>query len=170
MNYGKIINFDSGNARGLSVVLFVSGCGHHCPKCHNKETWDYNYGQPFTKETEDTIIEMLKSKFIKNFVVSGGDPMALKNRDTVISFLGRVRKECPDKRIILYTGYEIDCNPLVFNVWELEGLVDYIIDGRYDDKLPTPVLDYRGSLNQQCYAFVDGKLLNISDEYFKVKG
>ena len=38
VNFCKIINYDTANARGLSVVLFVSGCSHHCKECHNPET------------------------------------------------------------------------------------------------------------------------------------
>ena len=67
MNYGEIKNCDIANGEGVRVSLFVSGCTHHCKNCFNSETWDFNYGKPFTKETEDTIISYLAPDFIDGF-------------------------------------------------------------------------------------------------------
>ena len=61
MNYGNIKDTDIANGEGIRVSLFVSGCTHHCKNCFNPETWDFNYGNEFTKEIEDKIIESLNS-------------------------------------------------------------------------------------------------------------
>ena len=49
------------NGEGWRAVLFVSGCPHNCPGCHNKEAQDFNYGQEFNK---DEIIDKIKNNSI----------------------------------------------------------------------------------------------------------
>ena len=60
MNYATIKNCDIANGPGVRVSLFVSGCTHHCPGCFNEVAWDFAYGEPFTEETENTILNLLK--------------------------------------------------------------------------------------------------------------
>ncbi|WP_300941860.1 4Fe-4S cluster-binding domain-containing protein, partial [uncultured Dubosiella sp.] len=48
MNYGNIKKYDIANGEGVRVTLFVSGCTNHCFNCFQPETWDFDYGQPFT--------------------------------------------------------------------------------------------------------------------------
>ena len=57
MNYAKINNADIANGIGVRVSLFVSGCTHHCPNCFNSVAWDFNYGEPFTVQTEEKILD-----------------------------------------------------------------------------------------------------------------
>lgn len=64
MNYGEIKKTDIANGIGVRVTLFVSGCTRHCKNCFNAETWDFNYGKPFTKETEDEVLAALAPGFI----------------------------------------------------------------------------------------------------------
>lgn len=90
MNIANIINFDSGNARGLSTVVFVSGCTHACPECHNKIAWDFNYGIPLDKKI-DEIRSSLENSHIKNLVISGGDPLHPKNLEGIILFLTAIK-------------------------------------------------------------------------------
>ena len=59
MYYGEIKNCDIANGEGVRVTLFVSGCTRHCKNCFNAETWDFNYGKPFTKETEERCSQPL---------------------------------------------------------------------------------------------------------------
>ena len=65
MNYATIKNLDIANGPGLRVSLFVSGCTHHCKGCFNPESWNFNYGQPFTEETEEEILHLLESNHIR---------------------------------------------------------------------------------------------------------
>ena len=74
MNYGTIKNYDIANGTGVRVSLFVSGCRHHCKGCFNSETWDFNYGNPYTKEVETEILEALKPAYIQGFSLLGGEP------------------------------------------------------------------------------------------------
>ena len=52
--------------------MFVSGCTHRCPGCFNEEAWDFNFGKPFTQETIDYIIDLLKPDFYKGITFLGG--------------------------------------------------------------------------------------------------
>lgn len=173
MNYGKIIYYDTANARGLSTVLFVSGCTNKCDGCHNKETWDFNYGQPFTDKEKNEIIKSLKNPYIKNFVISGGDPCHLRNIIEIINLCKEIREQRIDINIIVYTGYEIDSLWNRIGYTELFELIDYLIDGKYDKLLPVKSLDYRGSTNQKCWTFKieEGKRqkIDVSKYYFKNK-
>lgn len=173
MNYGKIIYFDSANARGLSTVLFVSGCTNQCEGCHNKETWDFNYGQPFTEEIKEKIIKSLRNPHIKNFVISGGDPLHFKNREVILDLCREIRKRQIDVKIIVYTGYTKEELITLDNVAFFAALmnyVDYLIEGRFEKSKVTKELDYRGSTNQRCLTLgEDYALKDISSEYFKNK-
>ena len=60
MNYATIKNCDIANGPGVRVSLFVSGCTHHCKGCFNEVAWDFDYGEPFTQQTIETILDMLK--------------------------------------------------------------------------------------------------------------
>lgn len=173
MNYGKIIYYDTANAQGLSTVLFVSGCTNKCKGCHNKETWDFNYGNEFTIETEKSIIESLNKPAIKNLVISGGDPCHWKNNSIVTKLCKKVKQLYPNINIIIYTGYKFEYLWFEKNEFyeDFFKVIDYLIDGPYMQDLATKVLDYRGSTNQRCFHIKpcpEGRCaINISNEYFK---
>ena len=81
MNYGNIKNCDIADGDGVRVSIFVSGCRNHCKGCFQPETWDFNYGKPYTKETEDRIIELLKPEYIDGLTLLGGDPFENENQE-----------------------------------------------------------------------------------------
>ena len=105
MNYAEIKKVDIANGPGVRVSLFVSGCRNHCKGCFNPETWDFDYGRPFTRETEDEIIEALRPSWIQGLSILGGEPTEEENAAVLIPFLKRVRAVLPDKDIWLYSGY-----------------------------------------------------------------
>ena len=167
MNYGNIITYDTGNAHGISTVLFVSGCTHNCPGCHNKESQDFNYGKKFTQETIDKIVSYMNNPYVDNLVISGGDPLEPENIDEVKKLCETVKERCPGKPIILYTGYILSDN-LNTELWKYNNIffyVDYVIDGPFINALKPKNTQLRGSINQHCYIFTmdnDGDL-NMSD-------
>ena len=108
MNYCEIKNFDIANGEGVRVSLFVSGCTHHCKNCFNKETWDFNFGEPFTQETEDKILEYLSPDYINGLSLLGGEPFEPTNQKVLLPFLKRVKEKFPKKSIWCYTGYLFD--------------------------------------------------------------
>ena len=78
------------NGLGWRAVLFVSGCPHNCPGCHNKIAQDYNYGEEFN---EDKIIERIKENSILNGItISGGEPLCKENIATVNNFIEKVKR------------------------------------------------------------------------------
>ena len=105
MNYAKINKTDIANGDGVRVSLFVSGCRNHCKGCHNPEAWDFSYGQPFTKETENEVINALRPSWIQGISVLGGEPCEEENERVLIPFLKRVKREMPEKDIWLFSGY-----------------------------------------------------------------
>ena len=81
MYYGEIKKCDIANGPGVRVSLFVSGCTHHCKGCFNEETWSFEYGKPFTEETEEQILKLLEPSYISGLTVLGGEPMEYMNQE-----------------------------------------------------------------------------------------
>ena len=155
MNYGSIKTVDIANGPGVRVSLFVSGCRNHCPGCFQPETWDFGYGKPFTKETEDEIIKALRPEWIQGLSLLGGDPMELENQEVLLPFLERVRTELPEKDVWLYTGYSLESvsdSPLL-------PLVDVVVDGPFIESEKDAGLAFRGSRNQRIIHLKKGELV-----------
>ncbi len=155
MNYGEIKNYDIANGEGVRVSLFVSGCTHHCKNCFNPETWSFEYGKPFTKQTEDYIIECLKPDYIDGLSLLGGEPFEPQNQAVLLPFLRRVRAELPNKNIWCYTGYTFDKELLsdsrarCEHTDEMLSLIDVLVDGEFVQELYDISLSFRGSSNQR---------------------
>ena len=145
MNYCGIKKVDIANGSGVRVSLFVSGCRNHCPGCFQPETWDFNYGDPFTRTTEEEIMEALRPSWIQGLSILGGDPMEPENQEALLPFLRRVRAELPEKDVWLYTGYRLESvssSPLL-------TLADVVVDGPFVETEKDISLAFRGSRNQR---------------------
>lgn len=155
MNYGEIKNYDIANGEGVRVSLFVSGCTHHCKNCFNPETWSFEYGKPFTKETEDYIIECLSPDYIDGLSLLGGEPFEPQNQEALLPLLRRVKNELPNKNIWCYTGYLFDKELLSESrarcefTDEMLSLIDVLVDGEFVQALHDISLAFRGSSNQR---------------------
>lgn len=138
------------NGDGLRVVLWVSGCSHHCKNCHNPLTWDENDGIPFTPEIEKELLDKLSKPYIKGITFSGGDPFHINNRDEVRRLSKMIKCTFPEKDIWVYTGYTIEelYNELTDPVSYLIN-VDVLVDGRYIEELSDNNLHWVGSSNQR---------------------
>lgn len=145
MKYLKISNFDTANGLGIGNVLWVSGCSHHCPQCHNPQTWDKNAGEEFTEEVLDNLLDKLKRPFIKRLTLSGGDPLFLGNRDGITNVVRKVKKNFPNIKIWCYTGYlweEVKDLPCM-------DYIDVLVDGEFKIDLKDITLPFCGSSNQR---------------------
>ena len=156
MNYGEIKKTDIANGIGVRVTLFVSGCTRHCKNCFNAETWDFNYGKPFTKETEDEVLAALAPGFINGLTLLGGEPMEPQNQRALVPFLHRVRKLYPEKDIWCYSGSTLETDMLKDGgrnrcevTDEFLSLLDVLVDGAFVDELKDISLRFRGSSNQR---------------------
>ena len=153
MNYHRYYPVDVVNGEGTRCVLFVAGCEHQCPGCYNKSTWGVNSGSPFTQSLEDQIIKDLQDTEIKRqgLSLSGGDPLHPKNVPAILKLVKRVKSECDNKDIWLWTGYKFD--ELSTDQQEVVSYVDVLIDGKFVQELADPRLLWRGSSNQIIYRF-----------------
>ena len=154
MNYAEIKNFDIANGLGIRVSLFVSGCTHRCKNCFNSIAWDFNYGKPFTKEVEDSIIKMLSNPNVSGLTLLGGEPMEPVNQEGLSDFLRRVKKEVPNKNIWCYTGYTLEKDLLTGRAHtsltkEILSYIDVLVDGKFVEELKSLMLKFKGSSNQR---------------------
>ena len=104
MRYHNITKDDMLNGEGLRTVLWVAGCSHHCPQCHNPVTWDINGGLVFDEQAKEELFEELKKDYVSGVTFSGGDPFHLENREEIGALAKEIREKFPDKTIWLYTG------------------------------------------------------------------
>lgn len=152
------------NGDGLRVVIFVSGCNHHCSGCHNPQTWDSDSGEKFTQETYEKIIEELDKGYISGITLSGGDPLYDENLDDVYNLIKQIKSEYPNKTIWLYTGYTweqifaANAEPLRRKIVEL---CDVLCDGEFFEKLADVNYPWVGSTNQRV---IDVKRSTMSNK------
>ena len=145
MNYGGIIKNDIANGPGVRVSLFVSGCRNRCPGCFQPETWDFDYGKPFTADTEEELIHALRPSWIQGLSILGGDPMEPENRRALLPLLKRIRVFLPEKDVWLYTGYVYE----TVKDAEILKWVDVVVDGPFIEAEKDVSLSFRGSRNQR---------------------
>ncbi len=145
MNYHDITKDDMLNGDGLRVVLWVSGCTHHCQGCQNPITWDLAGGLSFDEAAEDELFEALKKPHCSGITFSGGDPLHPFNRSEVFRLMKKCKEVCPDKTVWSYTGF------LWEDVKDEEGMkyLDVLIDGRFIQEENDNTLCWVGSPNQR---------------------
>jgi len=148
MNYSKYYPIDVLNGEGTRCTLFVSGCIHNCKGCYNQSTWSPSAGELFTKQLADQIIQDLNDTRIKKqgLTLSGGDPLHPANVAEVLKLVKRVKAECIDKDIWIWTGYLLA--ELNVEQQQIVDLIDVLIDGKFVQELADPSLAWRGSSNQ----------------------
>ncbi|HFG1570096.1 TPA: anaerobic ribonucleoside-triphosphate reductase-activating protein [Vibrio cholerae] len=153
MNYHQYYPIDVVNGPGTRCTLFVSGCVHQCRGCYNQSTWSLSSGHRYTQEMEDKIIADLKDTRIKRrgLSLSGGDPMHPANLSAVLQLVQRVKTECPDKDIWLWTGYTLA--ELDDSQQALLPYIDVLVDGKFIQEQADPGLEWRGSANQVIHCF-----------------
>ena len=155
MDYANIKWYDVANGPGVRVSLFVSGCRNHCKNCFNPETWDFDYGQPFTEEVEDKILKAMEPDYIKGFTLLGGDPFEPENCAALVPFMKRMRKLYPEKSVWCFTGYDYERDLLTGKKGDAETVLkllrtlDVLVDGRFVEELKDLNLRFRGSSNQR---------------------
>ena len=164
MNYSKIDFMSVVDGTGCRVSLFVSGCRNHCDECFNPETWNFDYGQPFTEIEENEIIEACKKPYISGLTILGGEPWEEENQKVLLPFIEKFKKECPDKNLWMFTGYVWDKDLVPGGKKYIEGVtdkildfVDVLVDGPYMKELKDLSLKFRGSKNQRLLTKEDRK-------------
>lgn len=155
MHYGEIKNCDVANGEGVRVTLFVSGCTNRCEHCFQPQTWDFEYGQPFTAETENYILSLLAPSHISGLTILGGEPFEPSNQRALLPFVRQVRTAYPTKNIWCFTGFTYEelktdgSHPRCEVTDDLLELLDVLVDGRFVHALKDISLRFRGSSNQR---------------------
>ena len=168
MNYASIRTCDIANGEGVRVTLFVSGCTHRCKGCFNPDQWDFDYGEPFTREVEDRILKELEPSFISGLTILGGEPMEPANQRALVPFLRRFRLTFGDSKTLwVYTGcvFEKDLridstirrfdDSTISSRWHTEvtdeflSMIDVLVDGPFVEAQKDISLQFRGSANQR---------------------
>ena len=179
MYFGALKKNDVANGPGVRVNLFVSGCTHRCKDCFNEDTWNFNYGEEFTDEVLEEILEAMKPDYISGFTFLGGEPMEAANRGTVLKIAKAIKEKYPDKTIWLYSGYLVEELLVLAGLWDrsripsndtvprnrcLDGaeqaddaediarllsLIDVIVDGEFVAEKKNLRIKFRGSDNQR---------------------
>ena len=155
MHYATIKNCDIANGPGVRVSLFVSGCTHRCPGCFNEIAWDFQYGEEFTQETIDSILNMMRPAHIKGLTLLGGEPFEPENQPAIVKLLRQVKDKYPEKSIWAFSGYLFDKDILSGRLgpWETTkeylSYLDVLVDGPFVMAKKDLSLRFRGSSNQR---------------------
>lgn len=155
MNYAEIKNCDIANGIGVRVSLFVSGCTHHCKGCFNEVAWDFDYGTPFTQETIDKILDMMRPGYIRGLTLLGGEPFEPQNQGPIVELLRQIKEKMPEKSIWAFSGYLFDRDILSGRLgdWKVTqeylSYLDVLVDGPFVEAKKNLSLRFRGSENQR---------------------
>ena len=152
MRYAGIIPNDLSAAPGVCVTFFTQGCPHHCPGCHNPETWDYEGGKEFEGNTIERIEQYLTANGVhRDLCIMGGEPLCPDNQFLTLLICNTIKDKLPDTKIYIWTGYTLeelkkDSNTRISQILEK---TDAIIDGPYIAAERDITLPMRGSRNQR---------------------
>lgn len=154
MHYATIKNCDIANGPGVRVSLFVSGCTHHCKGCFNEVAWDFDYGEPFTQDTINTILEMLKPDYVRGLTLLGGEPFEPQNQEAIVELLRAIKRKYPEKSIWAFSGYLFEkITSGTLGNWDITkeylSYLDVLVDGPFIEEKKNLNLRFRGSENQR---------------------
>lgn len=156
MNFGQIYYADVANGPGCRTSFFVSGCRHHCKGCFNPETWNFDYGHVYTDEVENELVESIKESYIDGISILGGEPMEPENQPYIKKLVERVRKEVPESKTWVYSGYtweeltdENNKSCHTADTMDILRNIDVLVDGEFHEDEKDITLLFRGSANQR---------------------
>ena len=153
MNYAGIIHYDIANGVGIRESLFVSGCRNNCPGCFNKDQQDFNYGNEFSEDVMNDLLEHLSEPHCKGLSILGGDPMEPENAAGLVPLINAFKKLKEEgKDLWVYTGYLYEnLIELPFGDPRKKLLLntDVLVDGPFVLEKKDVRLKFRGSSNQR---------------------
>lgn len=136
----KIIEGTSVDGPGLRTSVYLAGCRHHCPGCHNPQSWDPQGGTEMSVDELMQVIDYNEAPV----TLSGGDPL---QHPGVLELARRVREG--GYNLWCYTGHtweEITSDP---HLLEVVQLCDVVVEGRFVLAQRDTSLRFRGSKNQR---------------------
>lgn len=158
MNYCGLDTCDVLNGNGFRVSLFCSGCGKvpKCKYCQNSKAWDFNYGQPFTEETKNTILNALSNDYISGLSLLGGEVTDNLDDGVIFDLLETVKNKYPEKNIWAWTGYKIE-ELTSDNHKKFLTYLDVLIDGEFDYTKKNLNRAWANSENQRIWEKQNGE-------------
>ena len=160
MRYAGLNKNDFSAAPGVSVTFYTQGCPHHCPGCHNPETWNFGGGKEFTPEVIDEILEALTANNImRSLAIQGGEPLCVENEFLTLLIVKAVKEKFPDIKIYIWTGYYFNSLPNTPYIKQILELTDCLVDGPYIEEERDITLPMRGSRNQNIIYFDNNKII-----------
>lgn len=146
-----IITNDVLNGQGICTSVWVQGCPHHCPGCHNPETWDFNGG---TLRSPDSVISevlelMGKNGVSRNLSILGGEPLCYANEEFTRNLAAAVKKKYPKAKVFCWTGSTLEVLKQKYDINVLLKDIDVLIDGPFIQEQRDITLPLRGSTNQR---------------------
>ncbi|HAF17546.1 MAG: anaerobic ribonucleoside-triphosphate reductase activating protein [Thermacetogeniaceae bacterium] len=138
---------------GIRFVVFVQGCPHHCPGCHNPETLDFAGGEEIT--VDELFVQIRDTRLLQGVTFSGGEPFA---QAAALAYLGKKVKEL-GLDIVTYTGYTfeevLDMAEKKQEVRDLLEISDLLVDGPYLAEERDQSIAFRGSRNQRILSVAE---------------
>ena len=164
MNIANIKYNDIANGEGVRTTVFVSGCSNKCPGCFQPQTWDKNYGTPYTPDIEEKILKSLESKYCQGITFLGGEPFEPYNQEEISKLILKIRELYPDKNIWMFTGfvYDRDLTPggkrYIDTITDsILDNIDVLVDGPFVLEKKNLMLRFRGSENQRIIDMKESK-------------
>ena len=144
LNLSGLVSDSIVDGPGIRTIIFSQGCPHHCPGCHNPETWDFGCG---TQVPVEAIVDIVKSNpLCRGVTFSGGEPFA---QPEAFAQLAQLCKEA-GLEVASYTGYTFE--QLLEGTPQQKKLlesVDVLIDGPFLQAEKSLEIAFRGSRNQR---------------------
>lgn len=166
MHYSAIKRVDISNGPGIRLSLFVSGCTRHCEGCFNSDTWDFESGDKLTDNTIDDIVRTLNLYVVDGLSILGGEPLEPNNVSSVNWLITRVRTECPNKDIWLWSGYTYEellarsqDTEVGVLTREILSNIDVLVDGPFELQQKDITLRFKGSANQRIIDLAKSRAL-----------
>ena len=163
MKYNVIRKMDISDGPGVRVSIFMQGCEFHCKNCFNPETWNFDGGKDFDKETIDEVLNLCGQDHIKGLSILGGEPMHPKNIDATTNLAKAFKEKYPNKNLWVWSGFDFEKD---LRDKEVVSYIDVLVDGRYVDELHDPTLKWRGSSNQRVIdvqkSLKDGNIVTVN--------
>lgn len=157
MRYAGIVKNDLSAAPGVCVTFYVQGCPHHCPGCHNPETWSYDGGKEFTLDVLKEIEEALVANGVhRDLCIMGGEPLCPENQFLTYLVISTIKEKFPSVKVYIWTGYNLDdLKKTGIRIPQILELTEAVIDGPFILEQRDITLPMRGSRNQRIIYMKD---------------
>jgi anaerobic ribonucleoside-triphosphate reductase activating protein len=143
---------------GIAVSFWCQGCPFHCKGCQNPQTWDEEGGYDLPNDYIEKVISLINEDgIVRNLSILGGEPFYKKNKNIILELIEQVRLASPETKIYIWTGYTLqellngDADEDEVLTEKILSKIDYLIDGRFEEKLKCKNMPLRGSSNQNLY-------------------